>query len=271
MVVAGVYDGLAATWDKEAGRVYRPLARALVAASPVPLAGRLVLDVGTGTGAVARAVAGRGARVVGADSSLGMVAYGRGRHWPAVASDVLALPFPEGTFDAALAGFLLNHLPPVPTLAEMARAVRPGGAVLGSTWAAHPDPVKAAIDAVLLRWGWVPPAWYRAIKEEIEPVSGYPSSLAEAAREAGLVEVGASVQHPDLAVRGPRTLVAYRVAVPHIAPWLAALGGRARDEVTSQALAAVRHIGQWRPAVVILTGRVAAQRSGPAARSRALA
>jgi SAM-dependent methyltransferase len=200
-----------------------------------------------------------------------MVAYEAGRAWPAVASDVLALPFREGAFDAALAGFLLNHLPPVPALAEIARVVRPGGAVLGSTWARRPDPVKAAIDAVVARWGWEPPVWYQAIKDEVEPVSGDPSSLADAARQAGLVDVSASVRRPDLGVRGPRALVAYRLAVPHIASWLATLGAPARDEVARQALAAVRHIGQWRPAVIILAGRVEGQPSGPAARSRAWA
>lgn len=270
MAVAGVYDGLEARWDTEAGRVYRPLARTLVAASPVPLAGRLVLDVGTGTGAVAEAVAASGARVVAADRSVGMVAYEGGRAWPAVAADVLALPFRKGTFDAAFAGFLLNHLPPVPALAEMAGAVRSGGAVLGSTWAGHPDPVKASIEAVVVSWGWVPPAWYRTMKADVEPVSGDPSNLAEAARQAGLVEVSASVHHPDLGVRDPRTLVAYRLAVPHIAPWLATLDVPAQGELTRQALAAVaRHADEWRPAVIVVTGRVAGQSSRPAAaRSR---
>ena len=137
--------------------------------------------------------------------------------------------------------------------------------------ARRPDPVKAAIDAVVARWGWEPPVWYQAIKDEVEPVSGDPSSLADAARQAGLVDVSASVRRPDLGVRGPRALVAYRLAVPHIASWLATLGAPARDEVARQALAAVRHIGQWRPAVIILAGRVEGQPSGPAARSRAWA
>ena len=53
-----------------------------------------------------------------------------------------------------MAGFVLNHLPPAPALAELARVVRPGGVVLASTWAGGPpDPVKSAIDGVLAPLG----------------------------------------------------------------------------------------------------------------------
>ena len=45
MAVTTAYDGLTREWDAPAGVVYRPLARSLVAASPVALAGCLVLDV----------------------------------------------------------------------------------------------------------------------------------------------------------------------------------------------------------------------------------
>jgi ubiquinone/menaquinone biosynthesis C-methylase UbiE len=63
-----------------------------------------------------------------------MVSYGSGRGWPAVVADVLALPLRDGVFDAAVAGFLLNHLPPAAALAELTRVVSPGGVVLASTW-----------------------------------------------------------------------------------------------------------------------------------------
>ncbi|HEY3810265.1 MAG TPA: class I SAM-dependent methyltransferase [Acidimicrobiales bacterium] len=271
MALAGAYDGLAARWDADAGRVYRPLGRALVAASPIPLNAQLVVDVGSGTGAVAEAAAARGARVVVADRSTGMVAHPAGRTWPAVAADARALPFRPATFDGALAGFVVNHLHPGPALAEMARVVRPGGAVLASTWAAGADPVKAAVDAVVVSWGWVPPAWYVAMKTEVLPISGVASALAAAAHQSGLGDVQASVCHPHLGLRDPRAVVAYRLAVPHIAPWLATLDRRARVELTRQAVRAVTLPREgWRPAVIILTARVAGQSSrGAAARSSA--
>ena len=52
------YDAVAAGWAGGPGSMYEPLARTLVAAAPVPLAGCLVLDLGAGTG-----VAGRAARL----------------------------------------------------------------------------------------------------------------------------------------------------------------------------------------------------------------
>ncbi len=271
MAVASVYDGLAAQWETGAGLVYRPLAGALLAASPIPLAGRLVLDVGTGTGAVAEAAAARGAHVVAADRSWGMVAHGGRRTWPAVTADAGALPFRSGAFEAALAGFVLNHLPPVTALAEMAMLVRPGGVVLASTWAEGVDPVKAAIAAVVSSWGWVPPAWYLTMKTDGLAISGVPATLAAAAHQAGLVDVAASVTRPDLGVHEAGTIVAYRLAVPQIAPWLAGLPGDARAEITQQAIRAVTlPVGGWRPAVIFLTGRVAGQPSrGAAARANA--
>lgn len=263
MAVTTAYDGLAHEWDAAAGLVYRPLARSLVAASPVELAGCLVLDIGSGTGAVAQAAAARGARVVVVDRSIGMVSYRSGQGWPAVVADVLALPLCDGVFDAAVAGFLLNHLPPGPALAELARVVRPGGVVLASTWAGgQRDPVKAAIDAVVASWGWVPPAWYQAMQEQVEYESGNPERLAATAWQAGLVSVRAWLHREDLGLLGSHAVVAYRLATPQIAPWVGALDPPARVELVRQALAAVRpHAQGWRPAAVLLTGRVSSQPS----------
>jgi ubiquinone/menaquinone biosynthesis C-methylase UbiE len=260
VVVANEYDGQASAWDSGAGVVYRPLAQALVASSPIPLAARLVLDVGSGTGAVAQAAEAVGARVVTSDRSCDMVAFQTGR-WPAVAADIVTLPFRDGGFDAALAGFVLNHLAPAAALSEMIRVVRPGGVVLASTWAGgKTDPVKAAIDAVLARWGWVPPDWYRVMKSDILPISGDPARMASAAEEAGLVNVTAKAGPEDLDVRDPRSVIAYRLAMPHVAPWAAMLDVAARAQLTRDALAAVTpHVDGWRPSMIVLAGRVAAQ------------
>lgn len=263
------YEGLAARWDRGAGLVYRPLARALVASAPVPLSGRPAVDVGTGTGAVAEAAEGAGARIVTADRSHHMVAFGAGR-WPSVVADVVALPFRDDSFFAALAGFVVNHVDPVAALTEMARVVSPGGVVLASTWAGGvSDPVKTAIDRVLARWGWTPPSWYLAMKAEIEPISGNPESLAFAAEEAGLVDVTAARRRDAIAVGDPDVAIDYRLSMPHVAPWVSLLDGGARADLHRDALAALGPFFDWHPATIVLVGRVDVQPTRRAQRSNA--
>ena len=70
MTVHDPYAGVAPTWDADAARVYRPIAADLAAAAPHPLAGRLVLDAGAGTGLAARELVRAGARVVAVDASV---------------------------------------------------------------------------------------------------------------------------------------------------------------------------------------------------------
>ncbi|HEY1989218.1 MAG TPA: class I SAM-dependent methyltransferase [Acidimicrobiales bacterium] len=257
MVVAS-YDGLATAWDRGAGVVYRPLAHSLLEASPIDLSGRLLLDAGCGTGAVSQAAAALGARLVPADLSLEMAGSMTTQGWAAVVADGLALPFGPGVFDAAVAGFLLNHLLPGPALAELARTVRVGGAVLATTWdGGSVDPVKESIDGILVDHGWVWPDWYLTLKADLEPVTGDPRRLRESAERAGLVDVSARVRRQDLQVRDPGAAVAYRLAMPHVARWATGLEPSELAEVRRQACRAVApYVGDWRPAVIILTARV---------------
>ena len=53
--VRAAYETAAAGWADGPGQVYGPLARALVGAAPVPVAGGRVLDLGAGTGVAGRA------------------------------------------------------------------------------------------------------------------------------------------------------------------------------------------------------------------------
>jgi len=90
-----------------------------------------VLDVATGTGAVARGFAAFAPEVVALDFSEGMLRAGS---FPSavrvVAGDALALPFPDDSFDGAAIAFGLRNIPDhVAVLREMVRVVRPGGRV----------------------------------------------------------------------------------------------------------------------------------------------
>ncbi len=122
------FDRLAPEWD--ASRVdetrLRPIDAALAA---VPAAPARVLDVGTGTGAVARLAAVRwpGAEVVGADVSPQMVE--EARRLAATArerydvADASALPYEDGAFDLVA----LNNM--IPFFDELVRVLAPGGHV----------------------------------------------------------------------------------------------------------------------------------------------
>jgi len=96
-----------------------------------------VLDVGTGTGAVAAAALERGAVPVGLDLAEEMVAAARERH-PEIEfrqGDAEEMPFGDGMFDAVLAAFVLNHLPdPAAAAAQWSRVLRRGGRLALSIW-----------------------------------------------------------------------------------------------------------------------------------------
>ena len=93
-----------------------------------------VLDVATGTGAVARELVRRyGCRVVGVDQSAEMLAIARARAEERVEfreARAEALPFADRSFDGLTFTYLLRYVEdPAATMHELARVVRPGGRV----------------------------------------------------------------------------------------------------------------------------------------------
>jgi demethylmenaquinone methyltransferase/2-methoxy-6-polyprenyl-1,4-benzoquinol methylase len=98
--------------------------------------GDTVLDVATGTGAVAlELVRQHGCDVVGVDQSANMLAEARRRangRVRLVEGSAEALPFADGEFDALTFTYLLRYVDdPAATLRELARVVRPGGTIAG--------------------------------------------------------------------------------------------------------------------------------------------
>jgi SAM-dependent methyltransferase len=99
------------------------------------------LDVGCGTGALSEAILNRATpqQVVGIDPAEPFLAFARSRiSDPRIEfriGDACALPVKDASFDAAVAGLMLNFVPePAHALAEMRRAVRPGGTVAVYVW-----------------------------------------------------------------------------------------------------------------------------------------
>ena len=99
--------------------------------------GERVLDVASGSGDLARAIAARGAEVWMSDINGPMLARGRdrmldaGRMVPAVRCDAERLPFADAQFDCVSVGFgLRNMTRKEAALAEMVRVLRAGGRLL---------------------------------------------------------------------------------------------------------------------------------------------
>ncbi|MBV9004526.1 MAG: methyltransferase domain-containing protein [Solirubrobacterales bacterium] len=126
----------AATYDRLTGRTTARLVEPLLDAAGVQSGSRL-LDVACGPGRCAGAGAARGAVSLGVDAAEGMVAVARARY-PEIEfrrADAERLPFADASFDAVVAGFVINHLPrPEGALAEFVRVLRPGGRVAVTVW-----------------------------------------------------------------------------------------------------------------------------------------
>ena len=96
---------------------------------------RSVLEVGCGPGELSeRMRIELGASVVAIDISPRMVDLASARDVDARLGDVQDLPFPDSSFDCAVAAWMLYHVPYVDrALGELARVVRPGGHLVAVT------------------------------------------------------------------------------------------------------------------------------------------
>jgi SAM-dependent methyltransferase len=96
---------------------------------------RRVLEVGGGQGELAERMQRElHAEVTFLDISLRMVELARARGIEAQEGDVQQLPFPDGSFDTVVAAWMLYHVPDIDRgLAEMARVLVPGGALVAVT------------------------------------------------------------------------------------------------------------------------------------------
>ena len=117
-----------------------------------PRAGARALDLATGTGDIAFALAARGARVTGLDITLRMIELAhiklvgadlgrparaeqapplRPRRPVFLVGDMQALPFPSASFDIVTTGYGLRNVPNLMTaIEEIGRVLAPGGQLL---------------------------------------------------------------------------------------------------------------------------------------------
>lgn len=133
MDVQGYYDDFSRRYEIGRSAGYHALVDELEAGlvAEASARGARVLEVGCGTGLILDRVASAGRRVAGVDLSRAMLATARSRSHPVAQADALRLPFADESFDVACSFKVLAHVPAIrEALAEMARVVRPGGALV---------------------------------------------------------------------------------------------------------------------------------------------
>jgi demethylmenaquinone methyltransferase/2-methoxy-6-polyprenyl-1,4-benzoquinol methylase len=180
--------------------------RALVdAVAPEP--GMRILDVATGTGMVAFALAARGAEVVGLDQSEEMLDIARVRlqRTPQLANrlsfvlgEAEALPFADGEFDALSFTYLLRYVDdPAATMRELARVVKAGGRIGMVEFGVPGDPALRRLWRIHTRAGLpllgraVSRAWYdvgRFLGPNIEQFHAAQPDLPALWHGAGIAE-----------------------------------------------------------------------------------
>jgi len=147
-----IFSGIGPTYERAGGLLsfgqdarWRDRLVSLLDAAPDDA----VLDVATGTGLVARAIAERyGCEVVGLDRSADMLsaaAAGDG-HIPLVRARAECLPFPDASFDHLTFTYLLRYVDdPAAVMRELARVVRPGGRIVSLDFGVPPNPILRAM------------------------------------------------------------------------------------------------------------------------------
>jgi ubiquinone/menaquinone biosynthesis C-methylase UbiE len=138
------FDRLAPVWEqRRSAEAFAPVEAAL---ERLPEPPRRVLDLGTGTGSVARLVATRfpDAAVIGVDISERMIDQAR-RHTDSArvsyqVADAEHLPFEDGAFDLVTLGNM------IPFFDELARIVASGGRALFAFSAGPETPIYVSSD-----------------------------------------------------------------------------------------------------------------------------
>jgi len=173
-----------------------------------PLPGQRVLDVATGTGLVAFALARRGCEVVGLDQSQDMLGVARrhlserpelARRITFVQGEAEKLPFADGEFDALTFTYLLRYVDDrAATMRELARVVKPQARIGMVEFGVPESPPLRAAWRLYTRTGLpligraVSPAWFevgRFLGPNIEELYAKEPDLAGLWTRSGIEDV----------------------------------------------------------------------------------
>jgi ubiquinone/menaquinone biosynthesis C-methylase UbiE len=193
-----------------------------------------LLDLATGTGAIARAAARRGASVVAVDVSKPMLAVARELS-PEIdfrLADAHALPFPDGEFDAVTCGLALSHFDePQRALGEVLRVLRAGGALAASSWrAGDTTPSSGIVIELLARHAPSDKGYALDEGRWLDPERG-----SEVLRRAGFTHVSVSAERFAGRFADAEQALQWTLAWPCGSARVARLDGPARDAFLAEA------------------------------------
>lgn len=168
--IGAVDEGMTIDWGKTSVDYasYRPgpplsFYERLVALG-IGKAGQHLLDLGTGTGVIARQMARQGCHVSGIDVSGGQITAARecaAQEKLTIAYEVAPaedIPFSAGSFDVVTANQCWLYFDKPKVLAELKRVLKPGGVFVTShfSWLPRIDPIARASEELVLKYN---PAW----------------------------------------------------------------------------------------------------------------
>jgi ubiquinone/menaquinone biosynthesis C-methylase UbiE len=225
---------------------FGPLANSLVKLADLQ-PGERVLDLGTGTGAVAFPAGQTAKQVSGIDYAPTMLWRGRqhaiqtkAAHISFYQGDMHRLPHADATFQVALASFGLNGIDPSQVFSQVWRVLQSGGRLLFQEWGdvdeasklikqtiqAHSVEQAEGLLANLRRLSETPRAW--------DQVNG-PGAIAEMLRESGFRWVKTIVEHEAIPLE-PVTFFLYKTAWTPYQAELEAMSSTARAAVKAEVI-----------------------------------
>jgi ubiquinone/menaquinone biosynthesis C-methylase UbiE len=218
----------------------RPLADDLLREAALK-PGERVLDVGCGTGVVARLAAeqvGPSGRVAGVDINPGMLAVARSVspgatdiEWREASAE--EIPYPDGTFDVVLCQLSLQFVPDRPkALAEMHRVLVPGGRVLLNLPGPADPLFETLADALGHHVGREAGGFVRAVFSLHEE-----SDIEGLLKGAGFQAIDAHAYTRDLPLPAPRDFLWQYVGSTPLAGAVASASAEARSALEKEVVA----------------------------------